>query len=293
MKESSKNGRILVLAFDGMDYELIERYECENLAGSKEFGILNNSEGISTIITNELWASFITGDTWKRHGIIGKNRPESDLLFKIEKFNRFWWWRKFKAVRRRSYELVPFVDSEIRKYDCRDLKIPSIFDKIHESKAIDVRSYNIGYNYDLMRPLKESVELATEELERFTKWKKQELFESMEEEYDLIMAHFHKADHIHHWFWEVGKMDKVEKTYQEMDQLAADIKEKARAEGFDTVIFVSDHGLPTVEKGGHNKNAFYSCNHDLFGEKTPHITEFHDKILEIAGQESDLEGIDI
>ncbi|EHK00764.1 hypothetical protein HRED_11217, partial [Candidatus Haloredivivus sp. G17] len=31
----------------------------------------------------------------------------------------------------------------------------------------------------------------------------------------------------------------------------------------------------------HNKNAFYSSNVDLFGDETPHIKDFHDKIIEI------------
>lgn len=62
--------------------------------------------------------------------------------------------------------------------------------------------------------------------------------------------------------------------------------EKGEEEGFDTVLFVSDHGLPDVEKGGHNENAFYSCNKELFGDKTPHITDFHDKILELTDSET-------
>jgi 2,3-bisphosphoglycerate-independent phosphoglycerate mutase len=133
-----------------------------------------------------------------------------------------------------------------------------------------------------MKPLDFDVKLGMEELERFTEWKKRELFKAMEADYDLVMAHFHKADHIHHWFWEVGKMDKVEETYHEMDELAAEIKEKAEEEGFDTVLFISDHGLPDIENGGHNENAFYSCNRELFGEEVAHITDFHDKILELV-----------
>lgn len=88
-------------------------------------------------------------------------------------------------------------------------------------------------------------------------------------------------------------MEKVEETYHEADRFAGEILEKAEENGFETVIFMSDHGLPDVEEGGHNENAFYSCNHELFGEETPHITDFHDKILELTSQEDDLEGIDL
>jgi len=284
----------LIITFDGMDIELIREYGCKNLMGMEEFGTLDNTTGISTIITNELWASFITGETWKKHGVISKNRPSSDFLFQIEKLNRYRFFRKFMGLRRSFYKNVPFLNSEIRAYDKRDLKVPSIFDKVGNSKAIDVRSYNVGYNYDLMKPLQINVKEATEELERFTEFKRKELFESMEEDHNLIMAHFHKPDHIHHWYWEVGKMDKVEETYHEMDKFAGEILEKAEENGFDTVIYMSDHGLPDVENGGHNENAFYSCNHELFGDKTPHITDFHDKVLEIVDQkDEEIEGVDV
>jgi hypothetical protein len=76
-----------------------------------------------------------------------------------------------------------------------------------------------------------------------------------------------------------------------MDEMAAEIQQKAEEEGFDTVLFISDHGLPDVENGGHNENAFYSCNRELFGDKTPHVTDFHDKILELAG--SDVSDVDV
>lgn len=88
-------------------------------------------------------------------------------------------------------------------------------------------------------------------------------------------------------------MEKVKETYHEMDELAGEIIERAEENGFDTIIFMSDHGLPTVEEGGHNENAFYSCNHELFGDKTPHITDFHDRILQLTGDEDgDLRGVE-
>jgi anaerobic selenocysteine-containing dehydrogenase len=282
---------VLIVTFDGLDRELVTRFNATNVTEMEEFDTYDNSTGMTTIITNELWASFITGETWREHGIVSKNRPKSDLLFEVEKLNRFWWWRKFQGIRHRVYGWIPFLNSENRKYDKRDLKTDSIFEEVPNSKAIDVRSYNIGYNYNLMKPLDFDIMLGLDELERFTEWKKQELFESLEKDYDLVMAHFHKPDHIHHWFWELGNMDRVEQTYHEMDRMAAEIKGKADKEGFDTVLFISDHGLPDVENGGHNENPFYSCNRELFADGTPHITDFHDKVLELTN--SDVSNIDV
>ena len=63
-----------------------------------------------------------------------------------------------------------------------------------------------------------------------------------------------------------------------------------------TVIFMYEHGM--IESQGkfweHNKNAFYSCNVELFGEETPHITDFYDRILEITDSNlQDTQGVDI
>ncbi|PSG98641.1 MAG: hypothetical protein BRC29_00760 [Nanohaloarchaea archaeon SW_7_43_1] len=285
--------KVLVVTFDGMDKDLIRDYNCENLLGMEEFGTIDNSTGISTIITNELWASFITGKTWKGHGIISKNRPESDFLFEIEKLNRYKFFRKFMGIRRSIYDNIPFLNSSIRAYDKRDLKSDTLFEKVPSSKAIDVRSYNLIYNVDMMSGLKKGVSAATKELERFTEYKKKELFQAMGEEYSFIMTHFHKPDHIHHWYWEVGKNEKVEKTYHEMDELAGEIMDKAEQNEFEKVIFISDHGLPDMQKGAHNENAFYACNHELFGDEKPHITDFHDRILELISQGGDeIEGVD-
>lgn len=283
---------VLVVAFDGMDKELIEEYGLSNIT-QEEFGTIDNSTNITTIVTYELFASFITGENWEKHGIVGLTRPENNILNSVEKLRAKDFFQKTNRLRKKLYSSIPLVNGEFRKYNKEDLKTETFFERIENSKAIDIPSYNIGYSIELM-PILENHGLkeAETELDRFTKWKKWELFEEMKKDHDLIMAHFHKPDHVHHWYWEVGKMAKVKETYHEMDEFAGEILEKAEENGFDTVIFMSDHGLPDVENGGHNENAFYSCNHELFGDETPQITDFHDKILEIV-EESELKNVDL
>ncbi|MFB6158481.1 MAG: alkaline phosphatase family protein [Candidatus Nanohalobium sp.] len=285
--------KVLIIAFDGLDYELIQEFGLENVP-QEEFGTIDNTSGVNTVVTTELFASFITGETWEEHGALGLGKHKKDWLNSFENsLNRYRFFKKFSGLRRSFYEQVPFFEGGRTSFTREDLRSPALFDKVSNSKAIDVPSYSVGYNVDLMGILDENgLSHAVEELDRFTEWKKRELFDEMEEGHDLIMAHFHKPDHIHHWFWEVGKMDKVEETYREMDEFAGEILEKAEENGFDTVIFMSDHGLPDVENGGHNENAFYSCNHELFGDRTPHITDFHDKVLELTNQE-EVEDIDV
>lgn len=289
----TENSKVLIVSFDGLDKDLIEKYNLENIP-QKEFGTIDNQTGIKVTVTSELFASFITGKTWREHGIVGLDIYRNPVLRKIESLNKYSAFRKFTGLRKSFYNNMPFLDSKSRHVVSDDLPVPTIFDELDKSKAIGVRAYSKGYTVDLMGLMEEfGVKEAVKELNRWENSKKTELFGSLEENHDLVMAHFHKPDYIHHWFWEVGKMDKVRETYYEMDELAGEILEKAEEKGFDTVIFMSDHGVPDVENGGHNKNAFYSCNRELFGEKTPHITDFHDKILEFAGSEGDIDGVDL
>jgi hypothetical protein len=74
----------------------------------------------------------------------------------------------------------------------------------------------------------------------------------------------------------------IKEMYSETGELAASILEKAEAEGFDEVVFLSDHGLPTEKQ--HNKQAFYSATtNDLFeGVEKPHICDFKYEILSLV-----------
>ncbi|MFB6199569.1 MAG: alkaline phosphatase family protein, partial [Candidatus Nanohaloarchaea archaeon] len=115
------------------------------------------------------------------------------------------------------------------------------------------------------------------------RYRKNELMRELESEIigarPLLMAHFHFVDIYQHHFGDknLGNFDKdkLRKIYLEMDELAGEVKEKAEEQGYDHIIFMSDHGLPTETE--HNKNAFYSSNKPLFDEK-PKIYDFYDKI---------------
>jgi hypothetical protein len=56
--------KTLIIAFDGLDYELIQEFGLETIP-QREFGKIDNTTGITSIVTYELFASFITGKTWK------------------------------------------------------------------------------------------------------------------------------------------------------------------------------------------------------------------------------------
>ncbi|MFB6158104.1 MAG: alkaline phosphatase family protein [Candidatus Nanohalobium sp.] len=290
--------KVLVVAFDGLDKELIEQFGLENIKMS-EFGSIDNSTGITDIKTSELFASFITGETSVKHKVTGlKKQPETlrwrfinfltpkKLTENIRGFYRF----------RETLKWVLNAQSPF-KYTREDIDCPTIFDEMKNSRAMFVPSYNPDFLWDagglgLINSLgysrRKKVKIWDE---RSYEIRKNKLFSELENDIisprDFLMVHFHRPDFYQHLYgdkyadmYEEGKLKQL---YRQTEDLAVKIKNAAKEAGYTHIIFMSDHGLPTEYE--HNENAFYSCNKELFGDETPHITDFHDKILKITGGE--------
>jgi len=288
----------LVIAFDGLDKELIEEFELKHIP-QKEFGKIDNHTDISNIVTSELFASFITGTTSEKHGVKSLVKWSNP---KIENFeNRVSdseLFNKFKNLRHAIFESVNSLEAQKRKYRKEDLRIDTFFEEIKNSRAIFVPSYNPSTFWMIgadLEPIKYgySLEETADHYEtREHIHRKKELFNELEndliEARDLLMCHFHKSDTLQHLYGDkhvgVYNEDKLKTLYKQIDSLAEKIKNKAQEKGYDKIIFMSDHGLPSAGTV-HNKNAFYSANFELFGDQEPHITDFHDKIVDTESGE--------
>lgn len=290
---------VLVIAFDGLDKELIERFELENIT-QEEFGGIDNRTGIDTVSTSELFTSFITGVNHEEHGVTGLAFYLNDREEVIEKFisdDLAYEYRGFQRLRK-TLKVIFGADDGMKRYRNEDWEYETLFRKIETSRGMFVPAYSTSVFFGSKmgtNPIQHgySSEDALEIWDtREHTHRVNSLFNEMERigSRPFLMCHFHRPDkHQHHYGDRSIEYDerKLKKLYRETDELAEDIKEKALAAGYDYVIFMSDHGLPTDE--AHNENAFYSCNKELFGKKTPHITDFHDKILELAENEDELE----
>lgn len=293
------SNNVLVIAFDGLDYDLANQFDLDTLF-QEETSPIDNSTGISSVYTSELFTSFITGQTHAVHGVKGLTRPrdrkKQKILntltpqFLVDNVRGFWRLRR---------TLEGFLEKEDDiKYDKDDFDVETLFEEVRNSRPMFVPGYNpsmfwksdsdisvINYGY------------SANEVEKYLRtrehsFRKEQLFHELENKFvsprDFLMCHFHFPDWIHHLYGDetIGRFDeeKLREIYNETEDLAVEIKEKALDAGYDYIIFMSDHGLPTEEE--HNENAFYSCNKELFAEETPHITDFHDKILKLVGEEN-------
>jgi len=291
-----QNEKVLLVAFDGMDKDLIQKFELSHLySNSKEFGSINNTAGVNQIKTVELFSVMITGEEIRNLNRKGMNKINYP---KRKRFIDFIFPDRLKQNVRGAFRAYKTLKTglNIKKepYLKRDFEKNTIFDKIHNSRSMFVPGNNPSKLWATggHRKVMESESFNKEDAidiwrTREHRHRKESLFSELENEIvsprDFLMCHFHLPDFFQHLKGdrELGNYDEefLRKLYRELDDLAGEIEEKALENGYDTVIFMSDHGLPTTS--AHNENAFYSCNKEIFPNKTPKIADFHDKILEL------------
>lgn len=278
--------KTLVVAFDGLDYELIKEFELENIR-QQEFGRIDNTTGITKRMTSELFASFITGETSDKHGINSLTTWTNPKIAKFEnKVEDLGLFRKFSGLRQAVFESLEFLEAKKIKYRRDHLEIPTLFEEIDDSRAMFVPSYNPSPYWVLgagLEPLKYgySAEKTAEIWDtREFSYRKEMLFRELDSDIiparDFLMCHFHRPDIHHHLYGDQeANFDKTKlrRLYEEIDDLARELKQKALNKGYERVTFMSDHGLPTGKQ--HNTNAFYSSNMPIFPETRPYITDFY------------------
>lgn len=275
--------KILVVAFDGMDYDFIKKFDLKGIK-QKEFGTLDNATDIEYRYTSELFASFITGTTSQDHGVVrllrsDKHRKLLEGLvpnYLVKNYRGF--WRLNELSKKILTKITTIEDHEKFKYSEKDLESKTIFEEIDLSKPLFVPSYNPDprWQFDLPHKVPKLEERGREDVRKYSKKltnsRLEDFYQLNFEFWDFIMLHLHDPDAVQDL--EIGN---YKQDYERLDAIAKKIKSKLSEEW--TIIFMSDHGL--MEDEEHNKNAFYSCNKELFGNKTPHITDFYDKIVEI------------
>jgi predicted AlkP superfamily pyrophosphatase or phosphodiesterase len=284
--------KTLIVAFDGLDKELIEEFNLE-LAKMEEFGSIDNETSVSEVKTSELFASFITGENNDKHGIEGlmyrKTPARSKFIDHILPENIV---SKVRGLRTAKDVLRAVLRAQDDKaiYTRENLQVGTIFDEIESSRAMFVPSYNpskfwkMRFGVQSIKKLDPKSAVSLWDTREYS-YRKKELLSELENEIlparDLLMCHFHRPDFYQHIYGDssVGlDKEKLYELYKDLDKFASEILEKGLEKGYERIIFMSDHGLP--EKGSHNANAFYASNENLFGEETPHITDFYEKLKE-------------
>lgn len=270
---------VIIVAFDGMDYEMIKEHNLDNIP-QEEFGEIS-LDGVNSVKTTELFTTFITGETYEKHGVKGIKKKifGNPYLEKVDSLlSRTYIGTKTVILRQALYESINSIDYMEKAHRKEDYELETIFEKVDAGKALFVPGYNPEMEWASGFPMTSlekgfTRDQVVEKMRELTKRRLEKFWNLNHGFWDLVMLHVHDPDEVHHMF-----LEDYEEDYRRLDNIAGEIIDEFGEEN--TVIFMSDHGFPT--KFAHNENAFYSCNKELFGEKVPNITDFHDKIIEIA-----------
>lgn len=286
-----KFDHLLIIGLDGLDYQKIQEYECENLK-QQSFGKLD-LEGIE-LKTPKLWASLVTGKKPKEHGIETMLTFKGEKVRKIDSYiKRFFQLFGRNALHLRKYLHYQIFDSGVMAPDKRHMNVDSVFEKVANSKALEVPGYT-EYPYvtgriGVVKLFRKRSPLTRErvlrDIEAEFEYRKKCLFEAMGE-HTLLMQHFHYPDWYQHAFVDGSKDESL---FREMNDFAAEIQKKVDDDTL--LLFCSDHGL---DEGMHRDQAFYSTNADIGDNVT--ITNLIEKCLEHVKhkkEEETIEGIEI
>jgi len=276
MKCSSEVDRVpkvFVLALDGLDYDMVVDWRLKHLM-QKHYGriksIINKQLGVPT--SPQVWGSFITGqvqqiDSWHVYNrVLEWIRRESPLKW-------------IKGKRKLSIRLGMKPDIVGRKH----IVGKTLFDIFPKSIAIDVPTYNprvTDFIHLMETKLKVGVEAWEEECYALHHRTVEEIFERLDEEWDLFMVWVPIADQLGH----LGRKAKIRAMYQKLNLLAYNIGCACPENTLLTIV--SDHGIEFLpdRTGGHTNYAFYSFNMQT-DWKPERITDFYQFIIEKLNSE--------
>ena len=279
--------RVLILALDGLEYNLVLKWSLKNLmqkvCGSIEVGEEYKVDapppwggGCERVpYTPIVWVSFLTGRRPGEHGVTAFT-TYGRLLDRVRRLPPISWVRGKRKVLWR-------LGLRPRLVDRRDYRYPTIFDICRPSKAVYFMGYNqpfwlyqklhdvaggLGDKYhvdDLVRAVEEVYRVRLEELRK-----------ALDEEWVLLGAYFETLDWLGH-LWIVKDRVRLYLWYRRFDELA-----KQLAKHTDILLVVSDHGMrPSGDgvTGNHSDRAFWSLNIET-DWRPKDITDFYPKILE-------------
>lgn len=285
--------QILVILFGGTDHQILRELDCKYLKQAEWNPLvvdeLRNQRDVATQITAQL----LTGKTWRENGIGDRRKRIFQYRAGWAKFVEQKIFREMpKGKWRRShiYQALRAVHDVSREFMKEDIKCPTLFDVIPNSRAVYVPAYNPEPSWALTRNILDprkypemGFEGAIDLREKNFEWRKKALFQALDEDpYDLLMAQFQYIDSTQHLFMvyaDPPRMDYVEQAYKKIDDFAGEIIRRAEGK-YDRIIFLSDNGAARKEewRPTHYNRPFYSLSWPE-GLENPNLRDFFHHIV--------------
>lgn len=257
---------MLILAVDGLDYYLVKKFKLKNLLQTYNKKI--RLKEFSQIITHPIWATIISGKLPQTHGMITTTKWKNPIIqFMNEFLSKRTNLEKKEKISRNMFisnllTKLGFKKTLWNKLDWEKRGIQTIFDKIKNSKAISVPTWNEDHLYqkiraELVRSIGNLQKMRSLEEILIKDWGKKEenLREEIKKSYDLIFCYFIILDAIGHMYR--GNLEQMKKYYKLFDDFISRLKKDFKGK----LMIISDHGMVPIGKyGDHSKYMFFSSN---------------------------------
>jgi len=280
--------KVFVLGIDGLEYELVEKFDLENLKQleygkvsiPKECFIIAPARGPRLRDTLQpytplVWSTLLTGKTPSQTNINKVNFIKWDnrlLQFLRENSGRI----GLNRVKGKT-KLLKALGFKRRYHNKDDFRVKTIFDFAKNPIDISVPCYSKDWKFKLKADKNDVRGFFEESLSDF-KVMREETLRRVTESWDLFFSYTRHLDISGHLFF--GRRIKMWENYALVDELAGQIKDRLRKGTL--LLIVSDHGMNQLENttlGKHGEYAYYSGNMSL-GLKAPSITDFYEIIKE-------------
>jgi len=268
-----KMNRMVILGIDGLDYDLIIKWDLENLM-QKEYGRITVpiSEKIGVPKSPQVWASFLTGEYSKEMDLIARRRARGEKIVRILREIRRVLPLSLGLAKKISKPSKQISPSRFPKLNCKTfLDFPEVREVNAPFYSFDNKTFDLSFKYsqgdisideyvaELEKILLNKQRLVLRELERDRKSK-------------VIFFYIHALDLLQHITFVKGQ-EFLRKYYEGLDLFLSKINQIEKG----IIIVVSDHGF-NFETGSHSMNGFYSSN-EIIRPKPSDITDFY-KIVE-------------
>ncbi len=293
---------LLILGFDGMEYDLVKRWKLRSLQQS-QYGRLTiprecfkeTKDPLGNIVfepwTPFVWSSILTGKLPQEVGLSEESIKEwqnpilqfaRKLSVKLELNKRRLTRRLFEG---RGSALEDLGLRKKRFNLAETAKATTIFDKAQQPIAINVPLFQMAQSpygeekWELELHGKTVSGMIKEAWTDFHRIKLRTLKAIATKNWDLLMSNVRFLDTIGEL--QYGRFLKMHKAYMTCNNYARIAKQLAGKE--EPCLMLSDHGMKLMEGtrfGMHSNHAFYSFNRRL--EPQPQsITDLYQRILEL------------
>ena len=257
------NQRLFILALDGAPFrllnELMQNGVMPNLKQLAERSLFKPMDSVLPPVSSSAWASFMTGQTPDKHGILGfvdRNPATMEwILPNASHLRSETLWQRYSALHKRVFTMnvpVTYPPQALNGISICGFLGADIVKGTYPAEIgllLKARGYRIDANTELA---KHDRNLFLDDLFAVLEKRIETLWHFYNQEaWDVFMVHIMETDRLHHFFYEYYERrdphfyDRFLSLYRRVDTLIGEIVRKM--DDRDTLLLLSDHGFTTMK----------------------------------------------